>query len=837
MNEQKAFVVRTVCIAGVIALIVCKVAFLGYRPDSLTPDVGYDVRVHVDIQPGEEVAPIQMYLPASDDRQHITTSYYRGPLPFSTVEDSRGKRGQWLATPSRDPVRITYRYHARIDNIRFDLSSDLKVPAQNPRLHAVTLQEPRSPRRPLSPLKVETLFQQIPLHSDSLLPMVTAIYEFARHTALDELEGGRPNTFTAHKSPEDAADEVAIRLHVFLAMTEHINLPGRLVGGILFDEHGLVPTYQWAELRINDRWIPFDLQLGHFASLSTGHLKLYEGTSSYIAYPPGRGITHAVEVQREEISEHFIRAAARSVSPSFNPFHLWQSFLDTDMPLVSLKILLLIPVAATVVAFFRNVIGIETYGVFLPALIATSGLHSGILPALTGFLLVTLLVALLNTPLERMGLLYVPKLALMLLAVVGILLGMSFASFQFGMSDFFSLSLLPLIILAISAERLSQHLEEEGLLKAAQVMGMTLIVIVACFLIIDQTIVQWAMLSFPELLIGVGVANLWMGRWIGIRATEYHRFKPLLKRDSTPHPLLHDTSHEATRVPGETPAPLNLLGINHRNGIIIHQSNKKRDMVLANDKHVTKRLMARHDIPIPATLLTFSEIRELNEKWDQVERLDEFVVKPAGGRRGNNILVLKKDRDGWSTPGGRLYDAAMLKNHIANIVFGSHSGGNHDTAIVEYRVHTHPFFTSIYAQGLPDLRVITHHGHIVQAMLRIPTKDSDGKANLHQGALGVGIDLNTGTLRRGYYKDAYTEQHPDSAKLLTGLRLPYWPEIIAISKKTAQLIPLQYLGIDIVIDRHRGPLVLEINARPGLQIQNINEQGLLPILEHYAPTQ
>ena len=804
-------VLRSVLISVAAGFIMLRVWSLEYQFDDLLPETGYEVKIKINIDSTASPVALKMYLPQSDDRQLISHSTYSGSLPFEIDENSQGLQGLWNTPHVPLPLELEYSYYAKINYARFDLSEDLLIPARHPQAMYAYLKSDASP--PLYDFDVQTLYEQITAGEERLSPLLASIFEYVHQLDNQTTENVGAFSSIDHATPKSPLD----RHYLFMALAEQAHIPGRLVGGLQLSENAGSSQQHWTELYINNLWVPFDVKQGHFALLPDNYLKLYQGNGAIIESSSGVFVEHQIHVQKELISRPFIGNARQSIPAYLNPYAVWQSFLATGMPLVSLKILLLIPLAATIVAFFRNVIGLETYGVFLPALIASSGLHSGILPALFGFLLVTLLVAAIHAPLEKIGLLYVPKLALMLLAVVAVLIGLSYTSFELGLSDIFSLSLLPLVIMAISAERLSQHLQEEGILKAAQVMGMTLIVIGVCFFVINQSSIQWLLFTFPELLIVVAVINLWMGQWIGLRLIEFSRFRWLIYRDKHPEALV-------------TPKQ-EVLGINRRNGTVIQEANQRRDLVLANDKHISKQLLERNHIPVPATIAHFSEIRDLKENWNQLLRLKEFVVKPAQGKRGNNILVLSKHAKGWTTPGGRLFDKIALQKHIADIIFGSHTSGTRDTALIEYRVHTHPFFTTIYTQGLPDLRVITHHGRIVQAMLRIPTDASDGKANLHQGALGVGVDLKSGTLKRGFHDGRYITSHPDSSRILTGLRIPHWPQILAISRQTAQLVPLKYLGIDIVIDRIRGPLVLEINARPGLQIQNINEQGLRPLLE------
>ena len=152
--------------------------------------------------------------------------------------------------------------------------------------------------------------------------------------------------------------------------------------------------------------------------------------------------------------------------------------------------------------------------------------------------------------------------------------------------------------------------------------------------------------------------------------------------------------------------------------------------------------------------------------------------------------MLERDGRAWRTPGGRRYNAGAIQRSIADIIFGNLARGVHDAALVEERVYPHPFFCEICGGGLPDIRLIVHHGQLLQAMVRLPSSRSDGKANLHQGALGVGIDIVSGRLGLGYDYGGYEAMHPDTGVQFEGLVLPYWSEMVRITLAVAEVVPL-----------------------------------------------
>jgi alpha-L-glutamate ligase-like protein len=279
-----------------------------------------------------------------------------------------------------------------------------------------------------------------------------------------------------------------------------------------------------------------------------------------------------------------------------------------------------------------------------------------------------------------------------------------------------------------------------------------------------------------------------------------------------------------------------VMSINRRNVEYVYAWNRRRFFRYADDKVLAKQVMQQHDIPVPATFGCIRGMGDITEAWREVSRKQHLVIKPARGRAGGGILVLEKLSGGWKTPSGRRLDNREVVNRIADIIFGNFSLGISDTALIEERLWQHQLFDDIYSGGIADIRVIVFRGRPVMAMSRVPTRASDGKANLHQGALGIGIDLNSGMLNGGSIKGTPVDRHPDSGMDFCGRQVPCWDEVIAVSKRAGEVFPLKYLGVDLVLDKSRGPVVMEINARPGLEIQNVNRCGLLTRLRQLQNT-
>jgi len=276
-----------------------------------------------------------------------------------------------------------------------------------------------------------------------------------------------------------------------------------------------------------------------------------------------------------------------------------------------------------------------------------------------------------------------------------------------------------------------------------------------------------------------------------------------------------------------------VMGINQRNSDYIMRYNKRKLYPLVDDKLQTKQLAIDSGIAVPKLYSILKYNFQLKKLEELLEEHNDLVIKPAHGSGGNGILVLTgKVGKLYKTPNGDLMSINAIRHYISNIISGMYSlGGIPDRAFFEYRIKFDPIFDEISFKGVPDIRIIVFRGVPISAMVRLPTSESNGKANLHQGAIGVGVNLETGKTTHGVIGNVVTSLHPDTGRSIEGLQLPRWEKILKIAVKCSDTVGLGYLGVDIVLDCSLGPLMLELNARPGLNVQLANQRGLLANLE------
>ncbi len=255
------------------------------------------------------------------------------------------------------------------------------------------------------------------------------------------------------------------------------------------------------------------------------------------------------------------------------------------------------------------------------------------------------------------------------------------------------------------------------------------------------------------------------------------------------------------------------MGINARN-VVIGRDNDRSAIAAVRDKVVTKHLLQTAGIPVAPTL-TAVEGRLGLARFDPSLLPPTWVMKPARSSQGRGVLVA-----------ARPVAIEVARRHAERIVAGEHSDLDEDVALVEPLLRPHPDLAPD-GLGLPDLRVIVHRGVPLLAMVRLPTVASRGRSNLHQGGIGAAVDLTSGRITRARQHGRPVEHHPDDGRPLVGMPVPHWDAVVDLAVRCGPATGLGYLGVDAVVDARRGPLVLEVNSHPGLEIQNVCGRALV----------
>jgi alpha-L-glutamate ligase-like protein len=276
-----------------------------------------------------------------------------------------------------------------------------------------------------------------------------------------------------------------------------------------------------------------------------------------------------------------------------------------------------------------------------------------------------------------------------------------------------------------------------------------------------------------------------------------------------------------------------VLGMNSRNCEYVLPRNPRCYYPRVDNKLLTKKFAEARGIPVPETYAVIRRHGDIRRFPELLGDRQQFVIKPCQGSGGRGITVVaSRDAEACVTPSGNRIGHIDVRYHLSTLLSGLYSlGGQPDQAIIEQRIIKHPVFEHVAVDGTPDVRIILYRCIPVMAMVRLPTRLSRGRANLHQGAVAAGIDLAKGCTFGGVCQNRAICAHPDTRAPIAGIGVPCWDRLLEASMKLADALELAYLGVDFVLDVEHGPVVLEANARPGLAIQIANRCGLRRRLE------
>lgn len=261
-----------------------------------------------------------------------------------------------------------------------------------------------------------------------------------------------------------------------------------------------------------------------------------------------------------------------------------------------------------------------------------------------------------------------------------------------------------------------------------------------------------------------------------------------------------------------------VLGINARNLLYISRYNSKANKSFADDKMFTKNYLQSRGLgaaKVYTVIKNNNELKHFNPK----SLPDNFVIKPNHGYGGEGIMVfVEKKGDNFIDISGQEQSWQHISRHISSILDGEYAiSGLYDQAIIEERLIAHDFFKPYVKQGLPDIRIIVFNYIPVLAMLRLPTTESEGKANLHLGAVGVGIDIASGSATYAVCRNKFIRTLPNGEKL-SDLEIPEWDKILLAASNAQKVSQIGFLAVDIALTTN-GIKILELNARAGLSIQ------------------
>jgi len=510
-----------------LGLMSYKLLVLDYHLTDLMPAVSYHVDITMQVNGHGDDTALHTYLPKSDARQQINDEENSsGMFALSIQSDGNNRIATWRAENVSSQHTLRYSLSARILHVRYRIPENMPIPnSYPPELERYLVAEPGvQVDDPLVAKAIEKILPNKPL---MVLDVLTRIHRYLQDQFKNKNFSGFTDALTALKLGEASCNGKG---RLFVAMTRKLGLPARLVGGLILQPGTKRVSHQWVEVYISGHWVPFDTINDHFAELPGNFLTLYYGDLALFKHSRNINFQYLFKTAKRLVPKAEVKENIGN-SP-LNIMNIYTVFERIGIPQNLLKIILMLPLGALVTVIFRNVIGVETFGTFLPALIASAARDSGLLWGMVGFVFIIITISLLRRILDWMQLLHSPKMAILLTCVVILMLSMTSFGVYAGLFELAHVSLFPIAILAITAERFAILDEEEGFTEALKITGVTMIVIAAAYVVMDSLFLQSMILAFPELLLITIALNMWLGKWIGIRVLEFIRFRRLILAQS-----------------------------------------------------------------------------------------------------------------------------------------------------------------------------------------------------------------------------------------------------------------------------------------------------------------
>jgi transglutaminase-like putative cysteine protease len=511
-------------IAVPVILAAYKISSGMYTVDSVVPRTRYDVVIRMKLDGQARDVSVTTFLPRSDSHQNVQGEENRAPgFRLTTDRHDLNREATWSGDDVGERVGIEYRFSVLAREIRFEIDPEMRVPESYPASVARFLRP--EPEIQVDSPEIRKRLQEIGADEGSVESRLQKTYDATRALQSRPFKG-TTDALTALRLGEASCNG---KSRLFVALARAAGIPARLVGGLVMKPGTKRTSHQWVEAYIAGHWVPFDPTNHHFAELPEHYLVLYTGDHALFRHTRDINFDYRFSVQKTLVSSQ----ATRKVLGRFNVLAMFERL---GLPLSLLHTLLMLPIGALVVVLFRNVIGVPTYGTFLPALIAASAGEAGAIWGLVGLVIVVLIATMVRTLVRGLELLHSPTLAILLAAVTIAMLVTTMGAERAGFVHLTRVSLFPMAVLAITSERFYLSLTEDGPAEAMKFLTGTSVVILGCYVVMNSLALQTLVIAFPEVLLVVIALDMLLGRWVGMRVSEYIRFRHLLRERSGGRP-------------------------------------------------------------------------------------------------------------------------------------------------------------------------------------------------------------------------------------------------------------------------------------------------------------
>lgn len=523
-------IIVTLLMLGCFALVLYRVVRIGWGEEGEMPVRHYELTVDMALYGHGDEVVVQSYLPIQTERQSVRNELVSsGSFLFAMERSGNNRLGVWERPVVSGPQSLVYSCVVRTDARRYELADAIPIPRYYPSNVGRYLL-PQEGIQSDAP-EIRDLLERLvaPKDRGNAVAVLRSIFDHTHGGIRPSRYSGTTDALTCLKLGESSCGG---KSRLFVALARAAGLPSRLIGGLILKGGSWRAGHIWAEVWIGGHWVPFCPLNGYFAEIPDRYLTTYIG--DWPQFKHTRDINFRYHYTARRILAPADAASAQEWEAVIDAPNLWAAFEHVRIPVNLLKIILMVPFGALIVVLCRNILGIETFGTFMPALLAVAFRDTGLM---WGSLLLVLLIALgavVRFFIDRFQLLHTPRLAVILTVVVLAILGLTMIGRISGLVLPTRVSLFPLAILALTVERFSVMLDEDGFLRVGVVSLGTLAVVAAAYAVMNWERLQVAVLIFPELLLLVIAAMFVLGRWSGMRLSEYVRFRQLLAGSGRP---------------------------------------------------------------------------------------------------------------------------------------------------------------------------------------------------------------------------------------------------------------------------------------------------------------
>ena len=511
------------CLLIPASIMVYKLYVLNYSISSLIPVLSYRVQINLQVDGHGDSVFISTYLPKSDSRQTVMQEQnFSEAFSFAVQNEGLNRVATWSADTISGRQALRYEYSIQAKHFKYNIPETLTIPDSYPSGFSSYLAE-QDGIQVNDPLIAETIKKLFPNGETHIKNALFTIHRYLQDRFANRNFSGFTDALTALKLGEASCNGKG---RLFVALARKMNIPARLVGGIILNTGSKKTSHQWIEAYVNGHWVPFDTINDHAAELPANFLTLYYGDQVLFKRSANVNFQYYFQISKTLMPQ--VETQSKLQKASYNISNIYTLFERVGISQNLLKILLMIPLGALVVVIARNVIGLETFGTFLPALIASAARETGLMWGIAGFLMILLIVSTLRRLLDWFHLLHSPKMAILLTTVVIVMLITTIIAVNAGLFSLAHFTLFPIAIMAITAERFAIIQIEQGWRATWKITFTTLIVISGSYIFMDSLFLQSMILAFPELLFVIIALYLWLGKWTGMRVLEFFRFRKLI---------------------------------------------------------------------------------------------------------------------------------------------------------------------------------------------------------------------------------------------------------------------------------------------------------------------